>query len=241
MNKNLRLSIITITYNAADALEETMQSVLSQDYENFEYIIIDGGSTDGTQQVVEKYMAKLSHFVSEPDNGIYDAMNKGIRLAKGDIVGMINAGDHYYPETFSRVVGAMQTCDLSRTILWGDVQYEHSGRVKGFRPENVKRGAFAPHPSMFCPRAVYERIGLYDTGFRLMGDYDFMYRAVNVAEVEALYLPELLAFYKEGGLSDRNVGECLREELAAKIKNGQNRVTARCMYYLKLLKNFRRL
>lgn len=224
-----------------DVIDKTMQSVLSQDYNDFEYIIIDGGSTDGTQQVVEKYRAQLSHFVSEPDKGIYDAMNKGIRLAEGDVIGMINAGDHYYPGTFRKVVETMQNCNLSHTILWGDVQYEHYGRVKGFRPENVRRGAFAPHPSMFCPRAVYERIGLYDTGFKLMGDYDFMYRAVNIAGVEALYLPELLAFYKEGGLSDRNVVACLREELASKIKNGQNHILATCMYYLKLLKNIRRL
>ena len=240
MNK-LKISIITVTWNSVAYLEEAIQSVISQDYDNFEYIIIDGGSTDGTVDIIRKYADRLAYWISEPDRGMYEAMNKGIAQASGDIIGMINSDDYYYPGALQAVAEAFEGKSLDEYIFWGDVQYEHLGRVKGFRPENLKTGAFAPHPSMFCPKQIYDRIGNYDASFRLLGDYDFMYRAVNKYRIKSLYVPELIAFFREGGMADRNIMACLRDELKVKLRYGQFPPWALTVFALKVIKNIRRI
>lgn len=233
---NLKISIITVSYNSAKYIEATIQSVLSQDYDNVEYIIIDGGSTDGTVDIIEKYADKLAYWVSEPDSGIYDAMNKGISQATGDIVGIINSDDYYFPGAFELVAEAFNNKNLNQYIFWGDVEYELLGRIKGWRPKNLKRGAFAPHPSMFCPRMIYNRIGMYDTTFRLLGDYDFMYRAIHKYQLKPIYIPELVAFFREGGLADNNIVTCLRDELKVKLRYGQSPLIAIPLFWLKIIK-----
>jgi glycosyltransferase len=234
---NLKISIVTVSYNSAAFIETTIKSVLEQDYDNFEYIIIDGGSTDGTLEIIKKYADQLAYWISEPDGGIYEAMNKGISQATGDIVGMINSDDYYLPNAFKLVNKAFKGKTLNEYIFWGDVEYELLGRVKGWRPQNLKRGAFAPHPSMFCPKCIYERIGLYDTSFRLLGDYDFMYRAIHKYSIKPLYLPEVIAFFREGGLADSNIIACLRDELKVKLRYGQSPFIAIPLFLLKIIKN----
>lgn len=236
----MKISVITAVMNDASHIAETMESVLGQGYEDLEYIIIDGASTDGTREKIAARAGELAHFVSEPDSGIYEAMNKGIRLATGDVIGIINSGDHYLPGALQQVADAFGE-EPGRRIFWGDVIYEHLGRIRGFRPENLHTGAFAPHPSMFVPRAVYEEIGLYDESFRLLGDYDFMYRAVNHCGVEVLYVAEPVAFYREGGLSDRHIYRCLQDELQVKLRYGANPLVSRIVWFLKVLKNFSRI
>ena len=237
----MKFSIVTAVLNDVSHIEETMSSVLDdQRGIDLEYIVIDGGSADGTRELAEKRSGELAYFVSERDSGIYEAMNKGIARATGDIVGIINSGDRYFPGALKLVAGAMAgKCD-DRHIFWGDVEYERGGRVRGFRPEKRFIGAFAPHPSMFVPREYYRRFGAYDTGLKLLGDYDFMYKAVNVRHVEPVYLPELIAFYRAGGLSDRHVFACLRDELRVKLRYGASPAAAYALYFLKLLKNMPR-
>ena len=237
----MKISVVTVVRNNVSGIDETIRSVLEQDWDDVEYIVIDGASNDGTVDRVAAYGAKIGCFVSEPDHGIYEAMNKGIARATGEVIGILNSGDRYYPGALRRVAEAFQTADMERTILWGDVEYEHQGRVRGFRPENRWRGAFAPHPSMFVPRAVYRRIGVYDETLRLLGDYDFMYRAVNVEKITPLYLPEVLAFYREGGLSDRHRFRCLRDELQVKLRYGQPLWKAGTVFLLKIVKNLPRM
>ena len=237
----MKISIVTIVRNNAAQIAETMDSVLNQNYPDLEYIVVDGGSTDGTVEIVESYRDRLSGFVSEPDKGIYDAMNKGIARATGDVIGLLNSGDSYLPGALALVEKSFHGHDLGNSIFWGDVIYEKQGRIKGFRPGNLLRGAFAPHPSMFTPRRVYERIGVYDASFRLLGDYDFMYRAVNVHHLDVIYVPEVVAFYREGGFSDRNIPACLRDELTVKLRYGQNPLKAKTEYFLKLIKNLPRI
>ena len=232
----MKFSIGTVGRNDAARLAETMSSVLDGNADcTVEYIVIDGASTDGTAEVVAKRSGELACFVSEPDSGIYDAMNKGISRATGDVVGIINSGDRYMPGALKLVEHALDgKCD-ERHILWGDVEYERGGRVRGYRPGKRYVGAFAPHPSMFVPLAYYRKYGAYDAGFRLLGDYDFMYKAVNVVGVEPVYLPETLAFYRAGGVSDRRIFACLRDELRVKLRYGTSPVAAYGMYFLKLL------
>ena len=236
----MKISIVTIVRNDAGNIAGTIESVLAQDHPDVEYIIVDGASTDGTLAVIDRYRDRLARVISEPDKGIYDAMNKGICCATGEVIGMINSGDRYFPGALSCVAASFGK-DPGRRIFWGDVEYEFLGRVKGFREKNRYIGAFAPHPSMFVPRSVYEEIGLYDDSFRLLGDYDFMYRAVNVKGIEPLYVPELIAFYKEGGVSDQRIARCLADELRVKIKYGQPRFQAYFLYILKLMKNLHRI
>jgi glycosyltransferase len=238
---NLKISIVTVCYNSAEYLETAIESVLSQKYDDFEYIIIDGGSDDGTLDIIRRYDDRLAYWCSEPDNGIYDAMNKGIAHATGDIVGMINSDDYYLPGAFAKAAEAFKGKSLDEYIFWGDVQYENLGRIKGFRKNNLKLGAFAPHPSMFCPKKIYDRIGVYDTSFKLLGDYDFMYRAVNKYNIKPLYVPELIAFFREGGLADSNILPCLRDELRVKLRYGQLFIIAYPVFLLKVIKNFFRI
>ena len=240
MKKSLKISIITVCYNSVEYFEEAIESVLSQDYDNFEFIIIDGGSTDGTLDIIRKYEDRLVYWVSEPDNGLYDAMNKGIAKASGDVVGMINSDDYYLPGAFKKVAAAFENKSLDDNIFWGDIMYGDK-RVSGWRDWNVTRGAFAPHPSMFCPKKIYDRIGTYSMDYKILADYDFMYRAVNYHHIKHIYLPETIAFFRLGGLASQNILPSLKEELSVKLRYGQPRAIAYPVFLLKIIKNSPRI
>ena len=239
----MKISVITVVRNDVEHIEETVNSVLAQKGVEFEYIIIDGASDDGTKEIIERYRDKIAAFVSEADNGIYQAMNKGIRLATGDVIGLINSGDTYFPGALAAVAAAFEKTPgwEKEYIFWGDVEYESCGRVRGFRPEKLYVGAFAPHPSMFVPRKIYESIGLYDESFKLLGDYDFMYRAVHKYHIKPLYVAELIAFYRAGGVSDRRIMSCLRDELHVKLRYGSPVVLSYLMFFAKVVKNLPRM
>lgn len=239
----MKISIVTVVRNNVSEIAETMAGVLDfQPGVELEYIVIDGASSDGTVAEILKRRDELAYFVSEPDAGIYQAMNKGIRRATGEVIGLINAGDRYFPGALARVADAFaDPRRLENSVFWGDAEYSRLGRVRGYRPENLRRGAFALHPTMFVPRRVYERVGLYDESFRLLGDYDWMYRAVHEFGVEPLYCPALIAFYREGGLSDRNIITCLKDELQVKIRYGASPAAARILFAMKIIKNLPRI
>jgi glycosyltransferase len=238
----MKISVITAVLNDAEHIAETIESVLNQNFDDLEYIIVDGASSDGTLEIIKKYSSKIAKIISEKDSGIYEAMNKGIKAASGDIVGIINSGDRYMPGALQRVADSFaQKEENMQRIFWGDVEYENLGIVRGFREENRYRGAFAPHPSMFVPKKIYEEIGAYDESFRLLGDYDFMYRAVNTRGILPLYLPETIAFYRQGGLSDRNIVACLKDELKVKLRYGASPFVSKVVFLLKLVKNTPRI
>ncbi len=239
----MKISIITPVLNQAATIERTIKSVLGERPcgADIEYIIIDGGSNDGTREIISGYASELAYWQSRPDSGLYDAMNQGIARATGEIIGIINGDDYYLPGAFSKVTAALTPYFTGEMILWGDVIYEKQGRVKGFRSGNRYIGAFAPHPSMFATAGVYRKIGGYDTKFRYLADYDFMYRAVNAFMIPHIYLAEPLAFFSEGGLADSHIRECLYDELMIKLKYGQPWLAAYLLYRLKLLKNRRRI
>ncbi|MBO4633449.1 MAG: glycosyltransferase [Lentisphaeria bacterium] len=239
----MKISVVTIVRNDHAHIEETLNSVLEQRGEGFEleYVVIDGASDDGTAEIVARYAGRLAFFVSEKDSGIYNAMNKGIAHCTGDVIGMINSGDRYLPGALALVAKSFADYGKLDRIFWGDVLYRHLGLVRGFREKNRYLGAFAPHSSMFVPRNIYETIGRYDESFGLLGDYEFMYRAVNVEKIAPLYVPQPVAFYLEDGLSDRHVYRCLKDELTVKLRYGQNHLTARLIFLLKVIKNVPRI
>jgi glycosyltransferase involved in cell wall biosynthesis len=234
--QNIKLSIITVTLNSEKYLEDTIQSVINQGYINFEYFIIDGGSNDSTIEIIKKYEKYLSGWISEPDNGMYDAINKGIAKSSGEIIGIINSDDYYFPNAFDKVIKAFENKPLDQYIFWGDVLYE-DGQIAGWRERNLKLGAFAPHPSMFCPRSVYDRVGMYSIDFKLLGDYDFMYRAIHSYGIKPLYLPEQIAFFRGGGMASRDILRSLTDELHVKLRYGQSPFVAVLVFCLKIIKN----
>jgi len=230
-----KISIITVVFNAVNTIEQTINSVINQQYGNVEYIIIDAGSNDGTLDIIKKYEDKIDYWVSEPDYGLYHAMNKGIEKATGDIIGMINADDYYFENVFSDVAKAFEGKDLEKNIFFGDM--EHDGVVvKGWRQNSVKIGAFATHPSMFCPKKVYDTIGKYRLWYKILADYDFMYRAYHVYSIQPIYLAKKVAFFRVGGLASNNIFRSFTEELIIKIENGEKIKNAFSVYLLKLLR-----
>jgi len=178
----LKLSIITVCYNSAATIRDTIESVLSQDYADIEYIVVDGGSKDGTQAIVESYGRRISTFVSEPDKGIYDAMNKGVMLATGDVVGILNSDDFYEgPRVISSVVEAFQSRPDS-DVVFGDVVFVNAPdlqkitrfyRGNRFAPWKLRFGWMPPHPASFIRRTAYQRVGSYSLKYKISADYEF--------------------------------------------------------------------
>jgi glycosyltransferase involved in cell wall biosynthesis len=205
---DLKISLITVVRNAENTITSCIDSVIRQNFNNVEYIIIDGGSTDGTVQVIEKYRHYLSHFVSEPDQGIYDAMNKGIKLAKGHIVGMLNADDFFADETvLSSIAAAFEKSNMD--ILYADLDYiDYKGRVVrkwrsgAFKRRNLNFGWMPPHPTFYCKRNLFEEFGLYSLDYGTAADYELMLRMLFVHKVPTFYLKKVLIKMKTGGKSN---------------------------------------
>lgn len=199
------ISIITVVYNGEKFLAQTIQSVLDQTYSNIEYIIVDGGSTDGTLGIIKEYERNISYWVSEPDKGLYDAMNKGIRLAKGEIIGMINSDDWFEPEAVQFIVDtALKFPD--KKIFHGDrydVLEDGSKRVKPFHPSKFKfiyYGMTYNHPSMFVHRDIYKMMQ-YNTSLKALSDYEFVLKNfLNHPEV-LKYIQKSYVNYRLDGLS----------------------------------------
>ncbi len=211
-----KVSIITVVYNGAATLERTIESVLAQDYGNLEYIIVDGGSTDGTLDIIRKHEAKLACWVSERDKGIYDAMNKGIAMATGDWVGLINADDAYAPGAVAKAMRAVAGRPAVN-IVHGDILIDYpNGHAKVKR---AKQSGFLlkywemvlNHPSFFVRRSYY-RGHPFDPAFRVSGDHLWTLRAWREAPAQFLYVPEVLALFTAGGASMTNpLGKVLAE------------------------------
>jgi len=224
----LTISIITVCFNSAKTIEETLQSVIAQDYSNIEYIVVDGGSTDETLAILQRYRQHIHTLISEPDEGIYAAMNKGIKLAKGDIVGLIHSDDYYaHPQVISRVANVFQ--DAQVQACYGDLIYfsTHSPHqvVRYWRSSAFKTGLFSkgwcpPHPTFFVRREVYERLGGFDCHYRMGNDVELMMRFLEKHRISSIYLPEVLVKMRLGGVSNRHVKNIIEQNrnilLAAK-------------------------
>lgn len=203
----MKVSIVTVCFNSIDTIEQTLNSVLSQTYPDIEYIVIDGGSTDGTLDILKKYRNQIHRYVSEPDHGIYNAMNKGIRLAAGDIVATLNSDDVYADETIvSRMAEFMRKNNLD--AAYGDLVYTapanttHITRV--WKAGKYKKNAFRhgwvmPHPTFFCKNQFFERYGYFDERFQIAADFELMLRFVEKHKINVGYLPEVIVKMRSGG------------------------------------------
>jgi glycosyltransferase len=215
---SLKVSVVTACYNSASTIEDTIRSVTSQEYAQIEYIIIDGGSTDGTLDVVKRYAGRISKVVSGRDGGIYSALNKGIAAATGDIVAILHSDDLYADSAvIARVV---ETFEREKTdCVYGDLQFvdhDNTSRIvrywkAGQYQEGMfERGWMPPHPAFFTKRACYEKHGQYNTAFRLAGDYELMLRFLHKLRLSVAYLPLVLVKMRMGGLSNESLSARIR-------------------------------
>jgi glycosyltransferase involved in cell wall biosynthesis len=202
-----KITIVTVCFNSAATIRDTIDSVLNQDYANIEYIIVDGGSTDGTMQIVAQYENQITQIVTEPDQGIYDAMNKGIGLATGDIIGILNSDDFY---TSSDVISTIVNtyCQSSADIVFGDLIYiapSDTSRVlriynaSGFRPWMLRFGWMPPHPATFIKRSIYKKFGQYSMGYKTAADYEIFVRLLLINRIKYFYLEKTIVHMRMGG------------------------------------------
>jgi len=204
----LKVSIITIAYNSAETIEDTIVSVVNQDYQNIEYIIIDGGSKDETLNIVNKYKDKTATIISEPDKGIYDAMNKGIANATGDIVGILNSDDIYAD---NQVISDIVTQIGNHDAVYADLVYvdrEQTDKVTRFWKSGVyKKNAFIrgwmpPHPTFFVKKSIYDQYGTYNLALKSAADYECMLRLIHKQKISLTYLPRVITKMRVGGQSN---------------------------------------
>ena len=213
----MKISIITVVHNNKDTIQDAMISVLSQDHDDIEYIIVDGASTDGTVEVIKKavkrYPERNIKFISEKDDGIYDAMNKGIALATGDIIGILNSDDFYVNrDVISTVVNEFITKKVDS--IFADLVYVRADDLDkivryyssaNFHPGKMAYGWMPAHPTFFVKRQVYEQYGLYKTGYQIAADYELIVRLLVKNKVSYSYIPKVLVKMRTGGASTRNL------------------------------------
>jgi len=208
----IKISIITVVRNGASFIRDCIESVRSQRHKA-EHIIIDGASTDGTLDIIDEYRSNISQVISEPDNGIYDAMNKGIQLATGDVVGFLNADDFYpNPEVLSRVATGFGNNRVES--CYGDLVYVHPTHTKQikrfwrsgpYKPRRFYFGWMPPHPSFFVLRSIYETHGSFNLTLGTAADYELMLRFLLKNNISTIYIPDVLVNMRAGGLSNASV------------------------------------
>ena len=205
----MKISIITVVWNNIKTINDTIDSVLSQTYKNIEYIVIDGGSTDGTLSVLESRRDQLSALVSEPDEGIYDAMNKGIKLAKGDVIGFLNSDDFYLNDKVISKVASEFERDIFLDASYANLIYvdqtNTSKIIRYFKTGLFLKGWCPAHPTFFVRRSVYERNGNFDLNYHFASDVELMMRFLEIHKIKSLYIPEVMVKMRMGGVSNRNL------------------------------------
>ena len=209
----MRVSIITVSFNSEFTIEDTISSVLAQTYPEIEYIIIDGGSTDGTRDVINSFGTKITKFISESDNGMYDALNKGIRLASGDIVGILNSDDFFYNSmVIEKIVKTFLNNDTEAVI--GDVQFVdplNNAKInryyssRNFNPSKFRFGFMPAHPGFYVKRDLFEKYGYYKIDYEIAADYELIMRFLLTNNVSYKYLEIPIVSMRTGGISNKSL------------------------------------
>ncbi|RZK36635.1 MAG: glycosyltransferase [Pedobacter sp.] len=221
----MKISIITVVYNGQIFLEDCIQSVISQSYKNIEYIIIDGGSTDKTLPIIDKYKAFISNSLSESDQGLYDAINKGIKLASGKVIGLLNSDDMFAANNVISEIASAFTENSKIDAVYGDLNYITSNegivirvwKSKQANFQDITNGWMPAHPTLYIKKDIIEQYGNYAVDLGTAGDYDFILRYFYTNRLNALYIPKLMVNMRLGGVSNRNL-----ESLLGAIKNDYN-------------------
>ena len=226
----MKISIITVCFNANKTIEQTIISVLSQTYQNIEYIIIDGGSEDGTIGIIKKYSSKVDKIISEKDNGMYDALNKGIKLATGDIIGILNSDDYFSNNNILNLIVCKFNENLELDAIIGDVAFvDKTNKIirhcsaKKWDISKFRFGNMPPHPSFYCKKYCFDKFGYYNTKFKIAGDFELLLRFFFINKIHFSHIPKTMVSMNLGGLSTSGVKSTLtinREILDAFKING---------------------
>jgi len=249
----VKVSIITAVFNGVQTVEDCIKSVLNQTYKDIEYILVDGGSTDGTLDVIKKHNDKISKIVSEPDNGIYDAMNKGIGLATGDIIGILNADDFYTDkDVVENVVNEFQSEPID--AVFADLVYidrKNPEKIiryyksSNFSPKKFAYGWMPAHPTFFVKRNCYEHYGLFKRDYLIAADYELLVRFIGKHKIACKYLPKVIVKMRTGGRSTKNFKSnwiLNKEIIRACAENGikTNYLKVYSKYFIKVFQLFSR-
>lgn len=217
----MKISIITVCFNSVRTLGDTIASVAAQGHPNIEHIVVDGGSTDGTLAVIERHREKLAKVVSEPDRGIYDAMNKGISLASGEVVGFLNSDDSYQHAHVLEDVASV-LADKAVDACYADLVYvdpvDTTRVVRYWKSSRYQAGMFGtgwvpPHPTFFARRSVFQRFGQFDTRYCLAADFELMLRFLERYRVATVYIPDVMVRMRLGGATSQSMRNILRQNV----------------------------
>ena len=204
---NMKISVITVCYNSRLTIENTIVSVLNQSHSDLEYIIIDGNSTDGTKEIIEKYKSRIDVFISEPDNGLYDAINKGIKIATGHLIGLLHADDIFYNNKVIEKIAHFHKNNGIDISIGDIIQRNHHGKIlrkyssKNWETSKLKLGFMPPHPSIFIKKAIFEKYGNYSEQFKIAADFDLIIRFFKINNVKWKYSNITTTNMLVGGLS----------------------------------------
>ena len=240
-----KLTIITAVLNGEKYLEETIASVLNQSFRNFEYIIIDGGSTDNTLNIIKKYNEKLDYWVSEKDKGIYDAFNKGMILSRGDYIGIANSDDIYVDDAF-QILNRYIVKFPKKDFIFGAVK-KHWGLLYGYKPWKIyfSWGFYSSHSTgFFIKRSSAKKVGLYNLKYKHSSDYDFFYRMIVNLKLDGIATKkkEQFGIFRRGGHSSRiDFKEHFFEEITIRLDNKQNKFLVFLIIMYKFFKHFKKL
>jgi glycosyltransferase len=213
----MKISLITVSHNSASTIRDTFDSILNQTYPHIEYMVVDGASIDNTLDIIKEYELKFNgrmKWISEPDTGIYHAMNKGIEKATGDVIGILNSDDIYFDD---KVIEDIMHCFASQKCdaVYGDLIYvdtKNTTKIKRYwksghyKPRSFKFGWMPPHPSFFVKKEIYNTYGLFRTDFKSASDYEFMLRVICKAHITLAYIPKVFVVMRTGGTSNASLG-----------------------------------
>ena len=217
----IKTSIVTTVYNNRQFIESAIKSVLGQSYKNIEHIVVDGGSKDGTTEIINQYKDKIAKFISERDRGIYDGMNKGLKLATGEIIGTLNSDDIYADSNVVETVIKTMT-DKNVDVCWGNLVYvdkDNTDKIIRFwksseyQKNKFKMGWMPPHPTFFVRRQIYEKYGIFNLDFKIAADYELMLRFLEKYKVSSCYIDKVLVKMRIGGESNKRIINILKANL----------------------------
>ena len=241
-----KITIITTVKNDEKRIKKTILSVLSQNYKNLEYIIIDGGSTDGTLEIVKKYSTKIFYWeINKNDKGIYDGFNRGLSFASGDLIGIINSGDIYTPDAFKYLI-KYYNLNPNVDFFFGSVK-KHYGILYGYKPYKIRYswGFYSSHSSgFFIKKNAFKKVGYYNLKYKISSDYDYFYRMIVKCKLKGVASKknELFGIFARGGYSSKfTFFERTLEELLIRKNNNQSIFTILFIFVLKIIFNYKYL
>lgn len=250
----MKISVITATYNSAATVRDTFESMLSQDYQDIDYCVVDGGSKDGTIDIIREYEPRFKgrmRWISEPDKGIYDAMNKGLRMATGDVVGILNSDDYYTSNDILSTVAQTMSSSPEVDAVYADIHFINDGEPYKcvryyssaiFSPRMLRFGYMPAHPSFYCRKAVYDTCGEYSLDYKIASDYDMMVRMFYNHKIKAQYIKKDFVTMRTGGMSTQSFKHRIlttKEDIKACRTNGMyTNVIFICVKYLSKIFEF---